>query len=31
MVMRVGMVSYFLGLVLALWERVVWRRNGLRR
>ena len=28
---RVGMVSYFLGLVLALWERVVWRRIDLRR
>ena len=26
MVMRVGMVSYFLGLVLVLWEQVVLRR-----
>ena len=31
MVMRVGMVLYFLGLVLSLWERVAWRRNDLRR
>ena len=31
MVMRVGMVWYFLVLVLGLWERVVWRRIDLRR
>ena len=30
MVMQVGMVTYFLGLVLVLWEQVVWRRIGLR-
>ena len=31
MVKRVGMGLYFLGLVLALWERVVWQHIGLRR
>ena len=31
MVMRVGMVSYFLALVLVLWERVVWQRIDPRR
>ena len=31
MVMRVGMVLYFLGRVLVLWEQVVWRRIDLRR
>ena len=30
MVMRVGMELYFLGLVLALWERVVGPRIDLR-
>ena len=30
MVMRVGMVSYFLELVLVLGERVVWQRIDLR-
>ena len=31
MARQVGMVSYFLGLVLALWEQVVWQRTDLRR
>ena len=31
MVMRVGMVSYLLGLVPVLWERVVWQRIDPRR
>ena len=31
MAMRVGMVLCFLGLVLVLWELVVWRRIDLRR
>ena len=30
MVLRVWMVSYFLGVVLVLWGRVVWRRIGPR-
>ena len=31
MVMRVGMGSYFLELVLVLWERVAWQRIDPRR
>ena len=31
MVMRVVRVSYFLVLVLVLWEQVAWRRTDLHR